>query len=288
MNVAYLDGIKVSPNNQISLYNPSFLYGINCFEGIRAYWNDKHCKLHFFDLNEHLDRLYSSADALDFKELPIDKLGLAKHIYDIINLENIKENIYVRVTFFLGEDTSWSDELNVRVLVSIRSMNSELNNSKPLSVGISSFKRISDKSMPPYVKAGANYLNSRYALLEAKRKGYDGAIFMSDKECISESTGSCIFFIKDNTLYTPSVTCDILVGITRNRIIALCKNNGINVIESEIVSSDLPSFDAAFLAGTMIEIKPIQRIEQFNYNTENSLYKMITQKLSDYLYEMEL
>lgn len=287
MNIAYLNGEKVINRNIISLYNPSFLYGISVFEGIRAYWNDQDSKICFFDLDEHLERLYMSANFLAFTiAVKIDELK--KELVGVFEKENIKESAYIRITFFIGEETSWSDENNIHYLISVRSMDSQLENSVATSLAFSTFRRISSTAMPASVKAGANYLNSRYALIETQRKGFEGAIFISEKGCISESTGSCIFFIKNGCVFTPSVDCDILVGITRNRIIELCNLNDIQVVEEHISPAAVYNFDAAFLAGTMIELKPISKIERMTYDTQNeSTFKLINKIFKNYVYGME-
>jgi branched-chain amino acid aminotransferase len=282
-NVVYLDGIKVNSANNISLYNSSFLYGINCFEGIRAYWNDSVNCLTFFDLNEHLDRLFDSAKFMNFNNLP-SKEELINLLNEIEQKEKISFNIYVRITFFINGETSWSDQENISYIISLRSMNSELGYSKPVSLLISKFLRISSNSMPPSIKAGANYLNSRYALLESISSNYDGALFLNSSGYISESTGSCIFFIKNNSVYTPSIDCDILVGITRNRIIKICKLLNINLIESKILPSQLSQFESAFLAGTMIEIKPIKQINDLYFDQNNMILDLICKNLKKYVY----
>lgn len=283
MNFAYLNGKRCDDQNQISLFNPSFLYGINVFEGIRSYWNG--VKNIIFDLDEHLKRLYESASFLGFKDI-ISIHDLKKEILKIFEDEKIEFNVYIRITFFIGINTSWSCEDNIYRLIGIRKMPSFLDDMLSTSLLISSFNRISSRAMPPSVKAGANYLNSRYALLEAKNKGFEGALFLSDKNIISESTGSCIFFIKNNILYTPSEDSDILVGITRNRIIDLCKMNNINVNEMHITPSMIYTYDAAFLAGTMIEIKPISKIERKEYDTiNNQMFKNICNLFTDYVYK---
>ncbi len=281
MNIAYLNSQKCDNLNVISLYNPSFLYGINCFEGIRAYYTQQ-SGMRFFDLNEHIDRLYQSAAAMNF-EVSIKKQDLLDELLNIIKVENIAENIYIRVTFFIDGETSWSTKNDVSYLISMRSMDSQLKDAKPISLAISTFRRISSVSVPPSVKAGANYLNSRYALLEANQKGYDGALFLSHIGYISESTGSCIFFIKDGALYTPSIDCDILVGVTRNRLISIAREQNIVVHEAQLPASSIHMFDAAFLAGTMIEIKAIDKIESKSYDTSNVTFEKLKSAFLNYI-----
>lgn len=287
MNIVYLRNKKVKPQNKISLFNPTFLYGINVFEGIRGYWSDRNGELRIFDLDEHLERLYNSADIIGFK-VPVSKHELETELLEIVKTENVCENVYIRITFFIDGDTNWSEESLIERLISIRSMESNLGVSQPQSLAVSSYKRISYNSMPPFVKAGANYLNSRYALLNAKKRGFEGALFLSQDNSISESTGSCIFFIKNDVLFTPTIHSDILIGVTRNRIIDLARASGIETFQEKIAIEDLPSFEGAFLVGTMIELKPISRIEEIVYDPSHKIITKLIISLKNYVYGTEV
>ena len=138
------------------------------------------------------------------------------------------------------------------------------------SLYVSSFLRNSELSTPPSIKAGGNYLNSRYAKLDAMEHGFDDALIINQEGSISESTGSCIFFIKGDLVLTPSLDCDILPSITRRRIIALCKSNGIEIVEGHFRLEEAMSSDAAFLCGSMIEIMPVTQINGHKFQTGNS------------------
>lgn len=271
--IHYLNNKKVENINCISVLNPSFLYGINCFEGIRAYWFNN--KLRVIDLESHVDRLYKSAKKLSLKP-PLTKARLLTQIQKILEKEEISFNAYIRVTIFAGNETgSWHERSYFNNLVSITEKESFLHNPKSFRLKVSTFKRISINSMPPDVKAGANYLNSRYAHLEALDNGYDGALFLTNKGYVSESTGSCIFFISGNSVETPNLDSDILNSITRKRIIKLCRSNNINVIEKQIPINLLETYKAAFLVGTMMEVKPVSQIDYLKYDTRDSTFKTI-------------
>ena len=85
MNIVYLRNKKVNPQEKISLFNPTFLYGINVFEGIRGYWSESNGELRIFDLEEHLERLYNSADIIGFK-VPVGKHELETELLEIVNI----------------------------------------------------------------------------------------------------------------------------------------------------------------------------------------------------------
>ena len=115
--IHYLNNKKVENINCISILNPSFLYGINCFEGIRAYWFNN--KLRVIDLESHVDRLYKSAKKLSLKP-PLTKARLLTHIQKILEKEEISFNAYIRVTIFAGNETgSWHERSYFNNLVSI-------------------------------------------------------------------------------------------------------------------------------------------------------------------------
>ena len=125
MNVLYVNGKKVENFFGVSFYNPSFLYGISCFEGVRAYWSSAKRSLIFLDLGDHLKRLYASAKHMTFSPpVPMDQL--LNETLEIVRNEKIQEDVYFRITFFLGGDGSWHTVKDVHYMISFRSLPSEL------------------------------------------------------------------------------------------------------------------------------------------------------------------
>lgn len=282
IDLNYLNGFKTENKNIISLKNPSFLYGINCFEGIRGYYLKKDDRIHIVDFSEHIDRLIRSINLLEFN-ITIDKSQLMNEIHKIINDQQIKENIYLRLTYFLDGEVSWRQKEKISYTLNIRSIDSYIENPWPVTLGISKYIRISKNSLPPFVKAGANYLNSRYALLESEKRGFQGTLMLNNKGFVSESSGSCVFFIKGNELYTPSEDSDILIGITRNSILEIAKKGNIKVHEEKIKPKNISDFDFGFLAGTMIEIKPITCVENHFFNEKNETFNYIVNEYIKYI-----
>jgi branched-chain amino acid aminotransferase len=128
---------------------------------------------------------------------------------------------------------------------------------------VSSWERISDRSVSPRIKAGANYINSRMAQLEALENGYDTALFLNREGKVSEAPGSCIFIVRDGALITPPITASILESITRDTVIDIAKNNlGLTVIERDIDRTELYICDEIFLCGTAAEITPIVSVDK--------------------------
>ena len=283
MNILYFNGATCSNLSAVSLYNPTFLYGINCFEGIRAYWSDDTKGLIFLDLTEHISRLYSSAKHLALTP-PLSSDRLRDEILQIAEHEKIQEDVYVRITFFLGGNGSWHSSNDIHYMISFRSLPSELGTRAPAALGVSWYRRISSQAMPPFVKAGANYLNSRYGMLDVRARGFDDALFLTADDLVSEATGSTIFFFKKGELFTPSLDCDILPGITRARIIKLCREDGLLVHEVKIPKKQLSAYDGAILTGTMVEIRPVVRLEAWYYDPKSALHDRLIRLFREYVY----
>lgn len=278
MNEFSYNGIVSEDRNIISVYNGSFLYGINCFEGIRGYWDSASRQMILLDLKQHIDRLFSSADRLRFN-YPISKEAIISELREMIIRGEVEEDIYIRITFFIDGETSWIEQENISYVISYRSMESRLMEdpkTRNYSLHVTSVLRNSELSTPPSIKAGGNYLNSRYAKLDAIEHGFSDALFINRKGSISESTGSCIFFVKGDSVLTPSLDCDILPSITRRRIIALCKKNGIEIVEGHFRLDEVMRSDAAFLCGSMMELMPVTQIDNYKLEIGNtSLYSRI-------------
>jgi branched-chain amino acid aminotransferase len=284
MNILFLNGSKREDLYGVSFYNPTFLYGINCFEGIRAYWNATARQLIFLDLQEHLHRLYRSAEHMSI-DPPLSLTDLHQEVLRIAGQDRVQEDVYVRITFFLGGDGSWYSQNDIHYMISIRSMVSELGTRAPAALGITRFRRIAGNAMPPHVKAGANYLNSRYAMLDARNRGFDDALFLTSDGLVCEATGSSLFLFRNGEIHTPSLECDILPSITRARIIQLCTGGGLRVQQLKITQEQLASYDGAVLTGTMVEIRPVSRLENWIYQPRTALHDRLVSLLRQYVRE---
>ena len=170
----------------------------------------------------------------------------------------------VRQTLFVDGFGSWGSESPVEMFISPipkRNTSSEYNK-EGLRCCISSWKRISDNSISPRIKCGANYINSRMGQREAIRNGYDTCIFLNEKGTISEGPGSCLFMIKNSVLVTPPLTDSILESITRDTVIKLAQRLGYKVQERSIDRTELYMCDEAFLCGSSMGITPMLSVDK--------------------------
>jgi len=267
----------------VNVMSPTAQFGLNVFEGIRGYWNEDEEVLYIFKLKEHIDRLLESCKLVSIST-PYTKEEIIEAIKSNIIANNFKNtDIALRVTVFADGIGSWHSVENFDMFVSpIRRKRTDINNLKGLKASISSWQRINDNILPPRAKLGANYINGRYAYLQAKADGYDVPLFLGNDGKITESSGACVFIVKNGKLITPDITSSILESITRKFIIEYAKDIGYEVEERKLDRTELYLADEVFLVGTAAEITPIVKVDKFIIG--NGEVGTITKKLlKDYL-----
>lgn len=243
---------------------PTAQFGLNVFEGIPCYWNEEQKQLYAFRLDDHYDRLLRSARLIQI-DCPYSKEELKQAFIDVVKANEYDENLSVRQTLFVDGFGSWGSEGPVEMFVAPipkRKTSSEYNK-KGLNCCVTSWRRISDDTISPRIKCGANYINSRAGQREALRNGYDTCLFLNDVGKVSEGPGSCFFMVVNGTLVTPLLTDSVLESITRDTIIKLAEMNGIPVVERTIDRTELYTCDEAFLCGSAMEITPIVSIDKY-------------------------
>lgn len=246
---------------KISLVSPGLAFAVTVFEGVRAYWNNKHNQLYIFRLNEHLERLNFSIKTIEMSPAP-DFKGIEEQVIKLLKLNKTKEDVYIRVQSYVDD---WGDMMahgpvSTSITCQKRPRVSAYLNGKHFMV--SSWRRNSDDASPPRIKSSANYLNGRLAGLEATRSGYEGAILLNRNGTVSEGPGGCIFIIRKNKIITPSLSSGILESITRDTLIYLASDIGEDIVEREIGRTELYLADEAFYCGTAQEIVPILSIDR--------------------------
>lgn len=239
-----------------SVYDHGFLYGDGVFEGIRAY-NGR-----VFRLDEHVDRLYDSAKAIDLK-VPLSKEDMISAIIETLKKNNLKDAyirpIVTRGDGDLGLDPRKCPKPNVFIITeSWGAMYGDLYEKglTAITVGV---RRNAPEALPPNIKS-MNYLNNILAKIEANYKGGDEAIMFDVNGNISEGSGDNIFVIKNGKIVTPPALNN-LRGITRASAIELAKEDGIEVSETNIGLFDIYTADEVFVTGTAAEIAPVTKID---------------------------
>lgn len=273
----FKDDFIDSSEATVSVMSPSVQYGLNVFEGIRGYYDSSKSSLNVVELGSHLERLIESAKFLEIKH-NYDISKLHEIVCDTLRINQIKEDIYLRIVLLYDLPGSWIT--NERALLLVAPLLSyPFDVMKPaISAKISSWERINGRSMPPRIKAGGNYLNSRLAQLEIKASGYEMAIFLNSHGFISEAPGSCVFLYRAGTFYTPALSSSILDSITRRIVIQIILIEfGKIVLECNLERIDFYQADEAFLCGTAIEITPLKSIDNIEFNNDGNVTRRIMQ-----------
>jgi branched-chain amino acid aminotransferase len=240
---------------KIPLDTHALHYGSSVFEGIRAYNTEKGPAV--FRLKEHIDRFFYSMEQLRMKNI-FSKEEIIKAILDVIKANKLDE-CYIRPIAFYGEGGLGLDVSKNKVNVAILAFPFNYLSKESIKLKISSYQRLSNKAFNVFAKVGGYYVNSILAHIEALEFGFDEALLLDENGNIAEGSGENIFFIKDDTLYTPSLG-NILPGITRQSVIEIARDLGFKVIERNIRVDEIEYFDEAFFTGTAAEIKNISQI----------------------------
>jgi branched-chain amino acid aminotransferase len=260
--VIWFDGEMVEWRDaKIHVLTHTLHYGMGVFEGLRAYKTDKGPAI--FRLQAHTDRLFESADIMNMS-IPFDKETLNAAQLAAVKDNNL-ESAYIRPMCFYGSEGMGlrADNLKVHVMIAAWEWGAYLGQ-EALENGIrirkSTFVKNDSHPSMYLAKANGNYINSMLALDEALSKGYDEALLLDSKGNVAEGSGENIFMVKDEVLYTPTLTAS-LNGITRNTIMTLAEEQGYDVIERVIKIEELYDADEVFFTGSAAEVTPIREID---------------------------
>lgn len=269
---------------KINILAPTAQFGLNVFEGIPCYWNDEEKQLYAFRLNDHYERLLRSAKLIQIN-CPYTKAELKEAFVNVIVANEYDENLSVRQTLFVDGFGSWgsSDPVDMFVAPIPKRKTSAEYNKRGLNCCVTSWRRISDQTLSPRIKCGANYINSRVGQREAIRNGYDTCIFLNETGKVAEGPGSCFFMVVNGRLITPILTDSVLESITRDTIIKLAISQGIPVVERTIDRTELYTCDEAFLCGSAMEITPILFIDKYSIGkgVQGNITRLLCQKYLD-------
>ncbi len=237
-------------------------YGTSVFEGIRAYRTDEGPAV--FRLDEHLARLERSA-AMYYMPLGFSQDELRQAVHETIAVNEL-DSCYIRPIVFRGYGTMGLFPLDAPVDVAIAVWEwgaylGEEGLKNGIRAKIATWRRIGNNTIPATAKAGGQYLNSILAKVETQKAGYQEAILLNEQGMVADGSGENIFVVKGGRISTPPVAASILEGITRNTIMDLAREEGMDVVERDIPRSELYFADEVFVTGTAAEVCPINEID---------------------------
>ena len=237
-------------------------YGSGVFEGIKCYETLKGPAI--FRLEDHIDRLFNSAALYNMK-VNLPKEEILNGCKEITKANNLK-SCYIRPIIFYGYDTLGVDPKECPLNIAIAAFYwgpylGDEGVEKGVNVTVSPYQKISNKAMPTTAKASGQYMNSLLSVTEARNRGYDEAILLNSDGYISEGSGQNLFYVKDNIVHTNDESSSILLGITRDSILTICKNLNIETKVHKFSLEDLLCADEIFFTGTASEVTPIRSVE---------------------------
>ncbi len=237
-------------------------YGTGVFEGVRCY--DTEVGPAVFRHQQHVDRLFASA-GLYYMDIPFSREQIREATLELIARNGMRE-CYIRPLVYRGGGTMGLFPLNASVDVAIAvwpwgAYLGDEGKANGIRAKVSSWERISPKSLIPHAKATGQYLNSILAKLEAHHAGYEEAILLDHRGMLCEGSGENIFVVRDGKVVTPPQGASILDGISRRVTITLAEEAGYEVVERDIARAELALADEVFLTGTAAELVPVREID---------------------------
>jgi branched-chain amino acid aminotransferase len=236
-------------------------YGMGVFEGVRAYKTAKGTAI--FRLSEHTDRMFRSAHINGMK-LPYDKTTIFEAQREVVRANNLEE-CYIRPLAFYGSEAMGINtaKSSVHVVIAAWPWGAYLG-PEALENGIrvrtSSFARHHVNVTMCRAKSVGTYMNSILANQEAHQDGYDEALLLDVDGFVAEGSGENIFIVRNGKLYEPELS-SALEGITRDAIITLAAEAGLDVIAKRITRDEVYAADEAFFTGTAAEVTPIRELD---------------------------
>jgi len=233
-------------------------YGLGFFEGIRCHSTPAGPAI--FRLTDHLRRLGRSAAVYGI-QLPYALEEMVQACKLVVSANGLTE-CYLRPLVFLGDGGNpFAARLRTAVIATAEGPLAGPPRQDGVKARISSFRRISPNSIPPAAKATGQYLNSFLAQTEALTSGYDEAILLNDSGQVTDGWAHNVFIVTGGVLVTPPVSAGALPGITRETIMTLADEGGIEVRVHDVVRSDLYLADECFMTGTAAGVVPVVAVD---------------------------
>ncbi len=248
---------------KIGIMTHAFNYGTAVFEGIRGNWNEQEEEIYLFRVTEHFERMRKSCRIMRI-DFPYQNDELISIATKLVAMSGYREDVYLRPLAYKS-----SEVLGVRLhdlesdfLMFIAPFGPYLDLEKGARCCTSSWRRVADTGIPARAKITGIYANSALAKTEAQLNGFDEAIMLDDRGHVSEGSGENIFVVQDGRLITPPPSSDILVGITRDTVITLAREElGIETVERDIDRTELYTADECFMTGTAAHVTPVVEVD---------------------------
>lgn len=258
---------------QVHVLTHAMHYGSSVFEGERAYGGK------IFENRKHTNRLLESARLLDMPVgYTVEEIEQAKA--DVMEKNGLSD-AYVRPVIWRasGEDMGVAARKNkVKIAIAAWEWGAYYGDAKfkGAKLDMSKWKRPSPETIPSQAKAAGLYMICTISKHQAEEKGCSDALMLDYRGYVAEATGANVFFVRDGEVHTPLPDC-FLNGITRQAVIKLLNDLGVNIHERHIKPDELESFEQCWLTGTAAEVTPVGQIGDYSFEV-GSITRLIAKK----------
>ena len=264
---------------KVSVFDSVVQGGDAVWEGIRVY-NGR-----IFQLDAHLDRLFDSAHAMAFTDVP-SRDEVKEALFKTLEANGMRDETHIRLTLTRGKKTT-------------SGMDPRLNTFGPTLIIVAEWKK------PVYAETGIrlitssvhrntplcldskihhnNLINNILAKIQANFAGVDDAIMLDVNGYVSETNATNIFIVKRGVLLTPHAD-SCLPGITRRKVLRMASDLGIKAIERNISITEVHTADEVFTTGTMGELSPVLEVD--GRRIGSGTVGPVTTRLRDHYWEL--
>jgi branched-chain amino acid aminotransferase len=234
--------------------------GLNVYEGLKGYWQADGSAFGLVEMRRHYDRLVRSARLLHIP-VPVTYEEFLRASGELIRaLYEHDKDMWMRATLYVVEG-HWG-EGTVADLV-LTAYHQKKDPPAPISVGVSTWQRATDVSLPPRIKTSSNYQVARLARIEGRPRGYAEMILLNQHGRVAEATGACLLMVRDGRVITPPPYEGRLESITLEIVRGICQSLAIPFVERPVERTELLIADEMCLVGTLTELTPIAQVDHY-------------------------
>ena len=245
--------------------------GLNVFEGVKGYWQPDG-RFGIVRLHQHYERLSRSARLL---HIPFEKTydEYMRAIFDLLGaLLEPDRDMWARTTLYVT-DGYWGENTVADLVVTAYHQNKQIPES--INLGVSTWQRSADVSLPARIKTSTNYQVGRLARIEGRVQGCQDMVLLNQWGRVAEATGSCVLIVREGVVYTPSATEGALESITLDIVEALAHSMKIKFVRRPIDRTELLVADEIAICGTLAEVTLVKSIQGLPPMREPSILKAL-------------
>jgi len=240
----------------MSSMSQSYMHGSTIFDGARVYNKS------IPDLHKHCERLINSSKVMGLI-VPISKTKLIDLCKEGVKFFEDGAELYIRPSIFCDDGFLIPDAKSSKIAITI--FRAPMPSLDGFTAMLSSFRRPHPTMAPTLAKAACLYANTSRALAEASQNGFDNVVMRDGEENVVEFGSANLFIVKSDRVITPEWNKTFLNGITKQSVVSLLKEEGIDVVETKVTVNDLFSAEEVFSTGNFGKVLPVRKIDNVDY-----------------------